>query len=146
MLSVYFVAICRGSALDRDTRNFTLFSLIEAVQVPREALDQIIPFEFVFSYEVTDDDVGPALEFRIVWVAPDGGERMGENVIPMTAVERRNRVRAGGIRMPSGVGVSRLYIEWRRTGTQDWARSAIYWPLDVTVIEPGPNSTPPTSA
>lgn len=143
MIECYLIAVCRASAIDRDTNNFSLFHVVEAVQIPPSVLGQVVPLEVHFYLETAASDVGREIEVRIVWCAEGGVETPGELHIPIKFVHRRSRTRAMALKLPMAHGNYKLRLDWRVPGSGEWKRSATYAPFDVELApEPTP-STPP---
>lgn len=148
MIDCYFLGVCRGSALDRDTNNFTLFQLLEEVQVPEPLLGQTLPFEMHFYLAVTGESINAPSEFQIVWKEQDGREQPGANVFRLELSHDRVRNRTFALQLPIKAGAYRIYLEWRTPNTKPWTRSVASWPLTIGIIDessPHSPSAPPVS-
>ena len=143
MIDCYFIGVCEGSALDRDTNNLSLFGLIEELQVPTEALGAVVPLQCHFYLATSKDAIGQPIEARVLWKRQDGSESHGANVFSLVPDALRVRNRATALQLPTAFGDYRLFLEWREPGAAEWARSTCGWPFQV--IEQPEKSTPPTS-
>lgn len=141
MIDCYFLGVCRGSALDRDTNNFTLFQLIEEVQVPEAAIGTALPFELHFYIAVTGDSLNGRADFQILWKDQNGGEDVrGANVFPIDLSHPRVRTRTGAVQLPPRPGHFRIYLEWRMAGAESWTRSFASWPFVLSIADEPPHS------
>jgi hypothetical protein len=123
----YLLAIAQGSALDRYTNNWTLFSLIEQVQVSQMPAD--VNLETHVYWEFAPDEYNQGFDMRLVLVRANG-ERAGSQSLELSSGTRRHRMRLSGLRLDA-LGECLLTVEWRERGEQEWNRSDVAWPLTV---------------
>ena len=126
MPTPYLVAICKSSALDEGTNNYSLFNLVEQVQVPRPTS---LPYEIHVYWQMTDEEIGQEFEMRVI-IHSDVDERRSPGV-PFTTNTRRHRVRITGGLPALSAGQYEIRVESRLGNVQQWTRHGIMWPLDV---------------
>jgi hypothetical protein len=134
MIRGYLIALCSGSALDVNTKNFTLFNLIENLSLPAEALGQTLPFEFHFYCRIDPADRGAEFEMRVVRVDEKGATDPGEPLPVRTGDRGHFRLRVTAFRLPRAFGQHLLRVEWRKKGEERWTADPIEWPLSVAPL------------
>lgn len=147
MLRCYMLAVCAGSSHDKASNNFTLFSLVEQIHLPKEALGATVPFE-VHAYFMVQDAAAKHSQFemRVIRVAPDGSEDEGATLPFQTAEGPRLRVKCAALRLPRTFGAHALRLEWRRRGDGEWRRDEAIWPLEVEQAPVAPATPAPVLA
>ena len=142
MPSCYLLAVCSGSSLDQQSNNVTLFNLVEqlnlrpGVEPPRG----LIPLEIHAYFELDPGDVGFEFEIRFCMVAETGLETVSDpgRHKPTAA---RYRTRTIGLPLPPVIGQYHLRIDWRPTGSEDWHREPVAWPLLIAEAPTRPRVT-----
>lgn len=132
----YFVTMCLSSSLDRETNSFSLFNIVEELQVAPFEPGAAIQVSAHIYFETEPEDVGKSLESRTVWISDVGVETpsVTVNPIPVASSDRvRVRTRSLFMRLPPTLGRYRLVPEWREVGTDRWVRSDMSWSLVVQV-------------
>ena len=130
MLRGYLLTLCSGSSLDSATNNFSLFSLVENLGIPSDALGQVLPFEMHFHVLVDPSARNADFEARIVRAEEKGAIETGEPFAFRTGEGAHFRIRAG-FRLPRSYGDYVLHAEWRRKGEEAWHADSAIWPLAV---------------
>jgi hypothetical protein len=123
----YLLALASGSALDQYTNNWTLFSLIEQLQVSR--LPTTVPLETHAYWEFAPSEHGEAFEMRLILNLPDG-RRAASQAFELRSATRRYRMRLAGLQLEA-FGECVLTTEWRRPDDEKWTQSDAAWPLLV---------------
>lgn len=121
----YLLTVSQGSALDRYTNNFSLFSLLEEFApsgFPARLSVNVLAF-----FVVGDDHRGAEHEVRLV-LSCDGSEVSTSEPLGFTPTTARHRVRMTGLVIPEP-GAYRVQIDWRRKAAASWQREAAFWPL-----------------
>lgn len=123
----YLLAVAYGSALDRYTNNWTLFSLTEQLQLPQVPAQ--VNLETHVYWEFTPPEYNEDFDMRLVLVLGDGN-RVGSQPFELRSATRRFRMRLTGLRLEA-TGECFLTTEWRRRGEEAWTRCDVAWPLVV---------------
>src|SRR5438445_11950941 len=128
----YLLALCRGSSLDQEDNNITLFSLVEMVTVT-ELLPTILPLEVHAYYEFPESERGREYELRIVMVSEERGSEQVSDSLMVVSHHPRHRVRIQGVPV-AWPGRRSVFSEIRPRGSEltSWERSAHRWPLEVS--------------
>jgi hypothetical protein len=126
----YLLAVVQGSSIDMFSNNWTLFSLVEEVQV--DQFPATLPFEIHTYWTFAPDEVNVDFEQRLVMV-PATGDEVSSVPIPLRSTTPRLRMRSTGLRIPAP-GSYELRIEWRESGGPHWARDAVFWPLGAGIL------------
>jgi hypothetical protein len=140
--SCYLLAVCSGSSLDQQSNNVTLFNLVEqlnlrpGVEPPRG----LIPLEIHAYFELDLKEVGFEFEIRFCMVAETGLETVSDPVRHKPTAARY-RTRTIGLPLPPVVGQYHLRIDWRPTGSEDWHREPVAWPLLIAEAPVRPRVT-----
>lgn len=127
MPTCYLLAVAKGSSLDTYSNNWTLFHLVEQVQVSQTP--NALPFEIHTYWLFQPDEYNEEFEFRFV-LLPLLGDRVEGRPFPLRSTTPRYRLRATGLPLP-GFGDYTLQVEWRRPGQESWELGHIFWPLRV---------------
>ena len=132
MPTCHLLAVCQGSSLDQSTNNWSIFGLVEQVQV--RSFPAALPFEVHSHWRYEPDENGCDFEFRIAMISPSAGQVFSD---PITVHARnpRHRIRAAGLPPISGPGNYEITMEWRSSGTANWTRCGHSWPLTVQQVE-----------
>ncbi len=101
MPDCYLLAVAKSSTIDSSSNNFSLYELIESVQVETDKLiegKKIIQTQFeVHAYwYLTPEERGIEYEWRLVLITPDG-EFPGEKHFTMKTNKARHRFRLRGL-------------------------------------------------
>ena len=138
----YFVGVCMDSSLDQASNNFSLFNLVEQVQVPK--LPIALPAEVHIYAEFEEAERGRPHELRITLEDEQGTIVWQSQASTIISAAARYRTVGQGLRLLRP-GLCRVVAEIRPAGdvNQPWARSPMAWP--VQVVE-GPTPTQPGDA
>ncbi len=131
----YLLAICSASALDARSNNFSLFVLVEQLQIQQAPVD--LPLEIHVYYEFDEPELGVPHEMRLELVDVNGNLAWHSPWIALTSPSRRHRLALAGIQIPN-LGYFHLFATIRTIGqpADDAQRSPWGWPLEVTQAEP----------
>lgn len=127
MPTCYFLALAAGSSLDQETNTWSLFTLIENLQVPKVPID--LPLETHLFWVFTPAELDMSFEGRLVIFSSSGREEWSDPFL-LNSPTRYYRLRLRGIAL-SDVGEYQLSVEWRKMDAEDWTRAALFWPLTV---------------
>lgn len=130
MPRAYLIAVSADYALDQRTNNFSLFHLIEQIEVRQVPLD--LPLDVHLHYEFTETERGRPFQIRIVLIDQTGAVITTSKPTDVTSPSPRQRIVLTGLRVPAP-GHFLVYSEIRAAdGVADgWERSAFGWPVDV---------------
>jgi len=136
MPDCYLLAVVERSSIDRDTNNFSLYNLIETVQLKGteqtpEGGRALLPLELHAYWLLEDADLGREFQWRFVAVGEEGEQC--SKPFPTVSEKRRMRYRVQGFPVLAE-GDTRLFVEWRFEDADGWQRCAAYWPLEVDRI------------
>jgi len=135
MLRCYLLALASGSSVDQLTNNFSVFNLVEQLNVAESALGTEVPIEVHIYWLVSQQARETEIEIRVVRVPLDGGnEDLGGPMNLKPASTDRVRFRAGNFRLPKAYGSYVLAVEWRKKGGDDWHRDPATWPLTMATM------------
>lgn len=130
----YLVAVAEASALDQTSNNWSLFNLIEQVQVavdsPQHLAGRVLPYEVHTYWEMAADEIGREFVARIVLVK--NNERKESRELSIRPDKIRHRLRGRGVPF-FFEGQSYVTVEWRFADGQDWHPTPFAWPLFVEV-------------
>jgi hypothetical protein len=140
-MKCYLVCLCAGSSLDRDTNNFTLFQLVERLQLPVAAFPQLpfqrhpAPIELHIYVDTDPEELSRgAIEVWPVWVSSDGSKLTATpegQLLPLQG--RRARIRFQAILLPAIAGYYHLQVDWRWQGDDAWSRFTAEWPFEFEI-------------
>lgn len=138
----YLVAVCGSSSVDQRSNNFSLFVLVEAVQLP--VVPTTLPLEMHVYYEFEEAEVGRPYQVRVELVDQRGISRWQSPWTPVTSLSRRHRVVLAGLGIPDA-GYFHLFAAMRPDGepVDDAQRSSFGWPFEVTRAEAPPGGQRP---
>lgn len=133
----YLLAVAKSSALDESTNSWSLFNLVEEVQIGGLTEEQVaegrpvLPFEVHVQWEFTEEEMGAPFEFKVT-IDLEGQEPSESGIVQLTSETRRNRVRLNGIQVP-GVRSAKVGVTWRDPGSEEWHPESVAWPLEVSL-------------
>jgi len=136
----YLLVCCGGSSVDQQTNNFSLFSLVEQVNLPPGAPHPpggLLPLEIHSYWALGPDEIGREYEIRFVLVAPTGLETPSDP-FKHRWVTPRFRSRTLGLPLPPVVGAYELRADWREAGSAGWRRDPASWPVIFAEAVPQP--------
>jgi hypothetical protein len=140
----YLLCVSSGSAIDRQSNNVSLFSLVEQINVPPRAPPPprgLIPVEVHAYFQLSPLQHGRELEMRFVLCADTGLETLSE-VFRHRVTASRFRVRTLGLPYPPVIGQYSLQVELRVVGEDSgWQRQSAAWPLALHELEMRPRVT-----
>ncbi len=137
MPNCYMLIACGGSSLDQNSNNFSLFNLVEQINVPPNAPpppNGLIPLEVHAYWRVGGDEIGTDYEARFVLVAESGLETPSE-VFKFRSITPRFRTRSFGMPLPPVVGAYELRVDWREVTNETWTRDASSWPVSLVEMQ-----------
>lgn len=143
MPTPYLVAVCENSAVDQRTNNFSLFHLIEQIQVPRAGV--MVGMEVHAYYEFTEAERGRPYEVRIRIDDENGRMLSTSATIAVTSTTVRHRILLPGLNIPRD-GILRVHSEIRAVGggEQPWVGSPWGWPVSVVIAPVAAPAVGPT--
>jgi len=136
MPDCYLLAVAKDSSLDRDNNIWSLFNLVEQVQVEakNDTSPMVLPLEIHAYWFSKPEEFDIEFEFRVVFVRGDKDIVWTDNV-PLKFTTQRHRVRMRGVPLLE-VGEYKLAVEWRRKDSEEWNRCSIFWPLVIEKLSP----------
>ncbi len=144
MAHCYLLCVSSGSAIDRQSNNVSLFSLVEQINVPPHAPPPprgYLPVEVHAYFQLSHGQVHRDFEMRFALCAETGLETLSE-VFRHRVTAARFRVRTVGLPYPPVFGQYQLQVDFRIAGEQNhWERQAASWPIALHEIEPRPKVT-----
>jgi hypothetical protein len=140
----YLLCVSSGSAIDRQSNNVSLFSLVEQINVPPRAAPPpraLIPVEVHAYFQLSPLQLNRDLEMRFVLCADTGLETLSD-VFRHRVTALRFRLRTLGLPYPPVVGQYSLKVELRLVGEDTrWQRQSAAWPISLHEIEARPKVT-----
>jgi hypothetical protein len=140
----YLLCVSSGSAIDRQSNNVSLFSLVEQINIPRQMAPPprgLIPVEVHAYFQLGKDQLNKDFEMRFALCAETGLETLSE-VFRHRVTASRFRVRTLGLPYPPVVGHYSLQVDFRMVGEdRGWQRQAAAWPIALHEIEQRPKVT-----
>lgn len=143
MPGCYLLVACGGSSLDAHSNNFSLFNLVEQINVPPNAPvppKGMIPLEVHAYWRLLPSEVGREYEARFVLVADSGLETPSE-VFKFRSVTPRFRTRSYGMPVPPVLGTYDLRVDWREVSNASWVRDPSSWPMILAEAQPQATTT-----
>ena len=136
MPACFLIAAAHSSALDSETNNWSLFSLIEQLQVTVSSQlptleGVVLPYEIHVFWELRPEEIDREFQFRLV--SRQENEEKKSDAFTITSDKTRYRLRLVGLPIRFR-GRSELLVEWRAGETDDWQRCSAYWPLEVDLL------------
>lgn len=120
--------------MDRDTNNFTLFALVEQLQIPADVPtagtpDVGLAFEVHCYWRFEPDELNRTFTWRVV--AQAGAEERVSSSHRLRSETPRFRLRVQGLPLLLE-GETSLQVEWEAPDEPGaWHRSPIRWPLAI---------------
>jgi len=137
----YLLCVSHGSAVDRQSNNVSLFSLIEQINLPPNTPPPprgLIPVEVHAYFQLDSSQVQRDFEMRFALRAASGLETLSE-VFRHRVTASRFRVRTLGLPYPPVFGQYTLQVDFRVVGDEHgWQRQNASWPIALYEIEPRP--------
>jgi hypothetical protein len=128
MIDHVWTVVCRQSVIDCDSKNLSLFNVLEQITIQGEANTEertVIPMdlEVVSLWSRSDYDVSAKGVQRLTLLSPDGENlASGEQQIDLSKHRRfRNRARFRGLPM-KGAGRYIFRVEQMTEGEAEWQR------------------------
>lgn len=151
MAHCYLLCVSSGSAIDRQSNNVSLFSLVEQINVPPRTPPPprgLIPVEIHAYFQLAPDQVHREFEMRFALKAETGLETLSE-VFRHRVTASRFRVRTLGLPYPPVLGQYTLWVDFRMAKVagdmpaqeQQWQRQTATWPIALCEMEPRPRVT-----
>jgi hypothetical protein len=118
--------------VDQRTNNFSLFHLVEQMQVPRAGV--MVGNEVHAYYEFEEAERGRPYEVRIRIDDENGVTLSASAPLAVTSATPRHRILIPNLNIPRD-GLLRVYAEIRAAGAMEpWQRSPWGWPLSVAIV------------
>jgi hypothetical protein len=140
----YLLCVSSGSAIDRQSNNVSLFSLVEQINVPARSvppLRSLIPVEVHAYFQLASTQLNREFEMRFALCAETGLETLSE-VFRHRATASRFRVRTLGLPYPPVIGQYSLQVDFRLVGEDGrWQRQSAAWPIALHEIDARPKVT-----
>ena len=144
MAHCYLLCVSSGSAIDRQSNNVSLFSLVEQINVPPRAVPPprgLIPVEVHAYFQLAMAQLNREFEMRFALCAETGLETLSE-VFRHRVTAARFRVRTLGLPYPPVIGQYSLQVDFRMVGEESrWQRQSAAWPIALHEIEVRPKVT-----
>jgi hypothetical protein len=145
MARCYFLCASRGSSLDQQSNNVSLFNLVEQINVPPGAAPPhgtVIPVEVHAYFQLAHDEINRPFELRVALEADTGLETLSEPLRHRSATPRL-RVRIMGLPFPPVSGGYTLRVDFRLSPEEGgvWQRQHIGWPISLVTLDPRPRVT-----
>ena len=149
MAHCYLLCVSSGSAVDRQSNNVSLFSLVEQINVsPKVSVPPrgFIPVEVHAYFQLTPKQVHRDFEMRFALLAESGLETLSDTFRHRVTAPRF-RVRTLGLPYPPVLGQYSLQVDFRmvedgRSGEEaTWQRQAAAWPIALCEVEARPRVT-----
>jgi hypothetical protein len=138
------LCISSGSAIDRQSNNVSLFTLVEQINMPPGAPPPprgLIPVEIHAYFQLAESEVSREVELRFALRAESGLETLSE-VFRHRITAPRFRVRTLGLPYPPVFGQYSLQVDVRVLGEDTaWQRQPAAWPLALYEMESRPRVT-----
>jgi hypothetical protein len=140
----YFLCVTSGSAIDRQSNNVSLFSLVEQINLPPGVAPPprgLIPLEIHAYFQLPEALGERDVEMRFALRAESGLETLSE-VFRHRISAPRFRVRTLGLPYPPVFGQYSLQVDLRVIGNEaGWQRQHVEWPIALCAIEARPRIT-----
>ncbi len=144
MVNCYLLCVSSGSAIDRQSNNVSLFSLVEQINVPARSAPPprgLIPVEVHAYFQLDSAQLNRDFEMRFALCAETGLETLSE-VFRHRVTAPRFRVRTLGLPYPPVLGQYYLQVDFRMLGDEArWQRQSASWPIALNEIETRPRVT-----
>lgn len=144
MAHCYLLCVSSGSAIDRQSNNVSLFTLVEQINLPPGAAPPargLIPVEIHAYFQLNDAQVSREFELRFALRGESGLETLSD-VFRHRITAPRFRVRTLGLPYPPVLGQYSLQVDMRVLGEDaSWQRQPAAWPLALYEIDPRPRVT-----
>lgn len=148
MAHCYLLCVSSGSAVDRQSNNVSLFSLVEQINVPPGAPPPprgVIPVEVHAYFQLGPEQVHKDFEMRFALLGESGLETLSD-VFRHRVTAPRFRVRTLGLPYPPVLGQYSLQVDFRMAlhgslGEARWERQSAAWPIALHEIERRPRVT-----
>jgi hypothetical protein len=140
----YLLCVSSGSAVDRQSNNVSLFSLVEQINIPPRTPPPargLIPVEVHAYFQLSPGQVHRDFEMRFALLAESGLETLSD-VFRHRVTAPRFRVRTLGLPYPPVLGQYRLQVDFRMVGDAvPWQRQSAAWPIALYELETRPKVT-----
>lgn len=130
----YLLVLSKSSSLDRQTNSWSLFTLVEQIQLGGLTKDEVVdgapvlPYEVHAHWEFAEEELGTPFECQIN--TSIGNDTLASQVMPISSETRQHRLRIRGLGIP-GVGRGYVRVRAREVGEDEWQEQAVVWPLEV---------------
>ena len=125
----YLIAVCSASALDQRSNNFSLFGLVEQLQIAHFPFD--LPLEVHVYYEFEETELGQPHEVRLELFNEQANRVWHSPWVTMTSPSRRHRMVLGGIHIPNPAFFHLHAVHRVAGGAVDDSIRSSGWPLEV---------------
>jgi hypothetical protein len=146
----YLLCVTSGSAVDRQSNNVSLFSLVEQINLPPHAPPPpggVIPVEIHAYFQLQGAQLHRDFELRFALCAETGLETLSD-VFRHRITAPRFRVRTLGLPYPPVLGQYTLQVDVRLLAdgqsareTAHWQRQSAAWPIGLYQQEARPRVT-----
>lgn len=144
----YLLCVSSGSAVDRQSNNVSLFSLVEQINVPPRAPPPprgLIPVEVHAYFQLAPAQIHKEFEMRFALLGESGLETLSD-VFRHRVTASRFRVRTLGLPYPPVLGQYSLQVDVRMApgdefGEPRWERQSASWPIALQELEQRPRVT-----
>jgi hypothetical protein len=140
----YLLCVSSGSAIDRQSNNVSLFTLVEQINMPPGAAlppRGLIPVEIHAYFQLAEAQVSREVELRFALRGECGLETLSD-VFRHGITAPRFRVRTLGLPYPPVLGHYSVQVDVRVVGEEaSWQRQPAAWPIALYEIEARPRVT-----
>jgi hypothetical protein len=137
MAECYLFAVCESSTLDKETNNWSLFNLINGIELkaaaPPQGSEIILPLELHTHWRFTDAEIGETFYWRIVSSIADQINASKPYDFQIKTTHHRHRVKGLPILLE---GSTAIFAEWRIGESQQWVSNPLKWPLRIARVAP----------
>lgn len=136
MIRCYLLALCSGSSLSQHTNNFTLFNLVDQLNLPAPLLGTAILLEVHFYWVADPGTTNQEYELRLLRTNSNGDVDPGDSIaFQFVESGSRQRVVTRALRLPKTFGLHMLRVQWRSKGEEQWHDDPACWPLQVVELQ-----------
>ncbi len=136
MPDCYFIAVTRSSSLDRDTNTWSLFTLVENLNIQGDFAyeeDEATVFSFVELHTfwlIEPHEFDKEFQIRVVFVT-EQGKKSSKNTYLLKSNKLRHRIRINGLEVVH-LGKLKLQIEWKADNKPKWKMCSAFWPMEIS--------------
>ncbi len=133
----YLLAVCAGSSLDRDTNGFSLFNLVEDIQLnirPDLDSDQTLPLETHHYWTFQPAELNQQFEIRLQITVVEASRTIYTEALQVEPPTPKYRFRSAGFVVSGRGGRHELRVQWRTRGQDEWMTEPSLWPVNIAFV------------